>query len=99
MAQVAPLPTSLEMKDMDRHAGAIDPNVNELDFNYSFDATKYPRDDVSSLQQVFDVIEYQQHFAKEDNFSPQTVVECLRVTSEGKRKLRLVLNFHTTTAI
>ncbi|KAJ5098087.1 hypothetical protein N7532_005088 [Penicillium argentinense] len=81
--EVEQRPNSRAQNDIDRHAEATDLNVNELDFNFNLGAQDYPLDDLRSLQQVFDAVQFHQHLDNSSNFSLGTNVECLNVDSRG----------------
>lgn len=85
--EVAHRPNSKAQNDVNHHAVSSDLFVNELNFNYDLDTDHYPLGDIRSLQQVFDAVQYHRHLEKEENFSLETRVECLKVDSQGGGKL------------
>ncbi|EXJ92174.1 hypothetical protein A1O3_00724 [Capronia epimyces CBS 606.96] len=82
--EVVPRPNSRETNAVYRHTNADDLQMsNELNFDYALDAGDYPLDNLQSLQQVFDAVQFHTHLGKYENFSAQTEIECLEVTHAG----------------
>ncbi|KAJ5889020.1 hypothetical protein N7495_009061 [Penicillium taxi] len=81
--EVEKRPNSRAQNDVNRYAEASDLSVNELAFDFNLDRGHYPLDNLKSLQQVFNAVQCHEHLEKRDNFSPETRVECLKVSSLG----------------
>ncbi|KAI9683041.1 MAG: hypothetical protein M1822_006234 [Bathelium mastoideum] len=74
--KVVPRQNSIEMKDVNRHAQALDVTENDLDFNFDLEVDKYPLSELQSLHEVFPAILYTTHLSNLNNFSGETDVEC-----------------------
>ncbi|KAI9667758.1 MAG: hypothetical protein M1821_000575 [Bathelium mastoideum] len=74
--KVVPRQNSIEMKDVNRHAQALDVTENDLDYNFDLEVDKYPLSELQSLHEVFPAILYTTHLSNLNNFSSETDVEC-----------------------
>lgn len=72
-----------------RHAEGDEDQVNELDYDYDVDTSRYPFSTIDSFQDVFSGILYREHISKRANFSLETSLECLSVDNKGPKWLTL----------
>lgn len=93
-AKVARRHNSIEMKDVNRHGGAEDANVNELDFNFSAASNCDGVGGLRSLQDVFTVVQYNHHLQNPRNFSEETQIQCFEAHETERSKLQYNLTTH-----
>lgn len=72
-----------------RHAEGNEDEVNELDYDYDIDTTRYPFSVIDSFQDMFAGLMYREHLSKFANFDVETSLDCLSVDSHGPRWLKL----------
>lgn len=72
-----------------RHAEGNEDEVNELDYDYDVDTSRYPFSAIDSFQDMFSGIMYREHLSKSANFSLETSLKCLSVDSNGAEWLTL----------
>ncbi|KAF2639125.1 hypothetical protein P280DRAFT_470531, partial [Massarina eburnea CBS 473.64] len=82
-------PISRDGQHQWRHADGNEAEVNELDYDYDVDTTRYPFSAIDSLQDMFSGIIYRKHICNTANFHFETSLECFSVESSGAEWLSL----------
>lgn len=72
-----------------RHAEGNEDEVNELEYEYDVDTTRYPFSAIDSIHDMFSGVMYREHLSKHANFDIETSIECLSVDSNGPKWLTL----------
>lgn len=57
--------------------------LNDLEYEFDVTSNSYPLQGVSSLLDLFSGIQYHQVWKKEENFSPVSQLECLKLNENG----------------
>jgi hypothetical protein len=87
--EVKARPISRDGQHKWRHGQGNEDEVNELDYNYDVDTTRYPFSAIDSVHDMFSGIMYRDHMDKDGNFDVETSIECFSVDTDGPKWLAL----------
>jgi hypothetical protein len=87
--EVKARPISRDGQHKWRHGQGNEDEVNELDYDYNVDTTRYPFSAIDSIHDMFSGVMYRDHMDKDGNFDVETSIECFSVDTDGPKWLTL----------